>query len=104
MGGDSGVSYGGGGAGAGRAFGDPTASTLSWYDPGAPVTLDSDGVPLKPGRRVADPGIERWRLIILTSAMLGVQCCYSVQINRGSSTLQLLGVDERHVSLAWLAG
>lgn len=49
-------------------------------------------------------GIERWRLIILTSAMLGVQCCYSVQINRGSATLQLLGMDENKVSLAWLAG
>eukprot|EP00170_Pyropia_yezoensis_P007229 contig_29546_g7251 len=36
--------------------------------------------------------------------MLSVQCCYSVQINRGSSTLQLLGVDKRHASLAWLAG
>ncbi|KAK1863393.1 hypothetical protein I4F81_005949 [Pyropia yezoensis] len=36
--------------------------------------------------------------------MLGVQCCYSVQINRGSATLQLLGMDENKVSLAWLAG
>jgi len=100
--GDSGISRDG--PSVSRAFGDPTASTLSWYEAGAPITLDSDGVPLKPGRRVADPGIEKWRLIILTSAMLGVQCCYSVQINRGSSTLQLLGVDEKKVSLAWLAG
>lgn len=93
-GGDSGVCYGGGGPGASQAFGNPTASTLSWYDPGSPVTRDSDGVALKPGRRVADPGTERWRLIILTSAMLSVQCCYSVQINRG------YGVFERVVEEA----
>eukprot|EP00172_Hildenbrandia_rubra_P000823 Plantae.Rhodophyta-Hildenbrandia_rubra.ctg14632.p1 GENE.Plantae.Rhodophyta-Hildenbrandia_rubra.ctg14632~~Plantae.Rhodophyta-Hildenbrandia_rubra.ctg14632.p1 ORF type:complete len:509 (+),score=60.41 Plantae.Rhodophyta-Hildenbrandia_rubra.ctg14632:350-1876(+) len=50
------------------------------------------------------PSIAPWRLRVLASAMCGIQICYSVQINRGSAHLQLLGLAEDKVSLAWLAG
>ena len=36
--------------------------------------------------------------------MCGIQVCYSAQINLGTSQLLLLGISERAVSLAWLAG
>ncbi|GAB0489154.1 hypothetical protein MMPV_000370 [Pyropia vietnamensis] len=112
----------------GRPHGDPAYphhdGSLTPRQRGSPSAgLAAPALPASPGLVVASAGggggeaggggvtaggvaggIERWRLIILTSAMLGVQCCYSVQINRGSATLQLLGMDENKVSLAWLAG
>ena len=36
--------------------------------------------------------------------MAGIQVCYAAQINLGTSELLLLGLSERSVSLAWLAG
>ncbi|CDF35954.1 unnamed protein product [Chondrus crispus] len=52
-----------------------------------------------PGRRMP-----RWRIILCTVAMAGVQVCYAAQINHGTSELLLLGMSSRLVSLAWLAG
>lgn len=45
-----------------------------------------------------------WRIIACTVAMCGVQVCYAAQVNQGTSELLLLGISERAVSLAWLAG
>lgn len=36
--------------------------------------------------------------------MCGIQVCYAAQINMGTAELLLLGISERAVSLAWLAG
>eukprot|EP00871_Galdieria_phlegrea_P001527 jgi/Galph1/2375/GphlegSOOS_G1073.1 len=48
--------------------------------------------------------VETFRLIMLTIAMAGIQCCYAVQIGHGSPTLEQLGLATEFVSLAWLAG
>lgn len=45
-----------------------------------------------------------WRIIACSLAMCGIQVCYAAQINLGTSQLLLLGLSERAVSLAWLAG
>lgn len=45
-----------------------------------------------------------WRVIACALAMCGIQVCYAAQINMGTAELLLLGVSERVVSLAWLAG
>lgn len=48
--------------------------------------------------------ISRWRITLCAFAMCGVSVSYSAQINLGTSQLLLLGISERAVSLAWLAG
>lgn len=45
-----------------------------------------------------------WRIICCTFAMCGIQVCYAAQINMGTSELLALGLSERSVSIAWLAG
>lgn len=58
---------------------------------------------LVPGE-MPTPRMERWRIFTAAIAMCGIQVCYSAQINLGTSQLLLLGIPERAVSLAWLAG
>lgn len=48
--------------------------------------------------------VRTWRLLACTVAMCGIQVCYAAQINLGTSELLLLGLSQRTVSLAWLAG
>lgn len=50
------------------------------------------------------PPMDQWRIIACTVAMCGIQVCYAAQINLGTAQLLLLGMDEKAVSLAWLAG
>ncbi|GJQ14707.1 hypothetical protein GpartN1_g6998.t1 [Galdieria partita] len=54
-------------------------------------------------KRLREP-VEKFRLIMLTLAMAGIQCCYAVQIGHGSPTLEKLGLPTELISLAWLAG
>ncbi|GJD12734.1 Sucrose transport protein SUC2 [Galdieria sulphuraria] len=54
-------------------------------------------------KRAREP-VDKFRLIMLTLAMAGIQCCYAVQIGHGSPTLEKLGLPTELVSLAWLAG
>lgn len=63
--------------------------------------------PRTPGEVRPQPALERmplWRIIGCTMAMCGVQMCYAAQINLGTPHLLLLGISERAVSFAWLAG
>eukprot|EP00183_Erythrolobus_madagascarensis_P003228 CAMPEP_0185850980 /NCGR_PEP_ID=MMETSP1354-20130828/4894_1 /TAXON_ID=708628 /ORGANISM="Erythrolobus madagascarensis, Strain CCMP3276" /LENGTH=533 /DNA_ID=CAMNT_0028551715 /DNA_START=213 /DNA_END=1814 /DNA_ORIENTATION=- len=46
----------------------------------------------------------RWRLLMMTIAMCGIQVCYAVQVGHGSAALELLGMPTQLVSIAWLAG
>lgn len=55
-------------------------------------------------RGASSARMPRWRIILCTIAMSGVQVCYAAQINHGTSELLLLGMSSRLVSLAWLAG
>lgn len=88
----------------------------------SPVDMGSDVIPPEAGVSVVSPpGVEvgsaqassngslsrrmpRWRVILCTIAMSGVQVCYAAQINHGTPELLLLGMPSRAVSLAWLAG
>ncbi|PXF44333.1 Sucrose transport protein SUC2 [Gracilariopsis chorda] len=55
--------------------------------------------PFLPLRRM-----KHWRIAVCALAMAGIQVCYAAQINLGTAQLLLLGISERAVSLAWLAG
>lgn len=48
--------------------------------------------------------MKHWRIAVCALAMTGIQICYAAQINLGTAQLLLLGISERAVSLAWLAG
>lgn len=43
-------------------------------------------------KKVSREPVEKFRLIMLTLAMAGIQCCYAVQIGHGSPTLEQLGL------------
>ncbi|CAN8075346.1 unnamed protein product [Agarophyton chilense] len=60
--------------------------------------------PAIPKTHVETPPMKQWRIAICALAMAGIQVCYAAQINLGTAQLLLLGLNERAVSLAWLAG
>lgn len=50
------------------------------------------------------PPLPTHRLVLLTCAMAGVQVSYAAQVNLGTPQLLLLGLPQRLVSYAWVAG
>lgn len=59
---------------------------------------------LRDGSKRIDRRIPIWRLMLQTCCMAGVQVAYAAQVNLGTPQLLLLGLSNRLVSFAWLAG
>eukprot|EP00178_Gracilaria_changii_P014118 TRINITY_DN4004_c0_g1_i1.p2 TRINITY_DN4004_c0_g1~~TRINITY_DN4004_c0_g1_i1.p2 ORF type:complete len:566 (+),score=85.15 TRINITY_DN4004_c0_g1_i1:154-1851(+) len=84
-----------------------TRELVSPYAPsalkGAPLSR-AQSSPAIPQTSTPSPLMPQWRIAICALAMAGIQVCYAAQINLGTAQLLLLGLSERAVSLAWLAG
>lgn len=67
-------------------------------------SVHADPVARSPLEPMVVNDLPLWRIIACTVAMCGVQVCYAAQVNQGTPELLLLGLSERLISLAWLAG